>query len=497
MVKSATRACPRESGYGCSGWRCADGRRNQGAQGRGDYAGLTPWRSAEQVVGGAILHHDHHDGFDKARIGRHRFSDFRGTRLLPFIFRSVVRNFKVLLNWGSGLAGASVATNLTAMTLTDVLSNEELRQREFPVARDKIFLAHAGVCPLPRRVADAVADYAREASTGDQEEFVYPAVLDEGRRRAAQLLNCQAEEVAFVGPTSLALSLIASGLPLRKNDNILIYFEDYPSNVYPWMALAEQGVEVRLLRTRGLGVIRPEDVMEQVDEQTRLVALASCHFISGYRLDFEAIGQFLRARNILFCLDAIQTVGAFPTTVEHVDLLAADAHKWLLGPCGAGLLYVRRSLQEKLTPPIYGWHNVRCPGFVAQEQIVFRDSARKYEAGTHNLLGVIGLLAAVEMILELGVENLARELLRKRALLVGALQGKGYTVLEADAAAENGSGIVSFYQPGKDLTALHQKLLAANIITSLRADRSGQNYIRLSPHFYNTDAELERVLGKV
>src|SRR3989449_8355852 len=148
------------------------------------------------------------------------------------------------------------------------------------------------------------------------------------------------------------LSFFASGLRFRKGDNVLIYFDDYPSNVYPWMALAQQGVEVRLMNTRGLGMIRPIDVIGQVDENTRLVALASCHFISGYRIDFEAIGKSLRERNILFCLDAIQTVGAFPTSVEHVDMLAADAHKWLLGPCGAGLMFVRRSLQEQLTPPI-------------------------------------------------------------------------------------------------------------------------------------------------
>src|SRR5204863_5017030 len=129
---------------------------------------------------------------------------------------------------------------------------------------------------------------------------------------------------------------------------ILIYFDDYPSNVYPWMALADQGVEVRLMNTRGLGVIRAKDVLGQVDENTALVALASCHFISGYRMDFPAIGKALHERNILFCLDAIQTLGAFPTTVEHVDYLAADAHKWLLGPCGAGLLYVRRDHQDGL-----------------------------------------------------------------------------------------------------------------------------------------------------
>ena len=241
-------------------------------------------------------------------------------------------------------------------------------------------------------------------------------------------------------------------------------------------------------------MIRPKDVIGQVDENTRLVALASCHFISGYRLDFQAIGKQLHKRNILFCLDAIQTVGAFPTTVEEVDLLAADAHKWLLGPCGAGLMYVRGAVQERITPPIYGWNNVRCPNYVAQEHIVFRSGAQKYEAGTYNLLGIVGLVAGMELILELGVKNIARELLQKRAQLVPGLQAKGCTVLQADAPADNASGIVSFYRTGSDLAALHQKLTEAGVVTSLRADRTGQQYIRLSPHFYNTEAELERVL---
>ena len=380
------------------------------------------------------------------------------------------------------------------MTLTGLLANEELRRSEFPVVRDKIFLAHAGVCPLPQRVATAVSQCAGNATLGDQEAFVIHR-LNEARQLGARLLHCQPEEVALVGPTSLGLSFVAAGLNFRKGDNILIYHDDYPSNVYPWMALAQRGVEVRLLNTRGLGVIRPQDIMGQVDENTRLVALASCHFISGYRLDHQAIGKFLHERGILFCLDAIQTLGAFPTTVEHVDFLAADAHKWLLGPCGAGLLYVRRELQEKLNPPVYGWHNVRNPNFVAQEQIIFRSGAAKYEAGTHNLLGLVGLITAMELILEIGVENIAAELLRKRAGLVPALQAKGLTILSADAKPENASGIVSFHQAGKDLTALHQLLAEAGVVTSLRTDRKGQNYIRLAPDFYNTDQELQRLLA--
>jgi selenocysteine lyase/cysteine desulfurase len=379
------------------------------------------------------------------------------------------------------------------MTLTEILTNEELRQHEFPVAKNKIFLAHAGVCPLPRRVAQAMNDCANEATLGDQEAFVMHR-LEDARKTGAKLLNCQPEEVSFVGPTSLGLSFVAAGLKFRKGDNILIYHDDYPSNVYPWMALAAQGVQVRLLNIRTLGAVRAVDVMGQVDENTKLVALASCHFVSGHRLDHEAIGKFLHERNILFCLDAIQTLGAFPTTVEHVDFLAADAHKWLLGPCGAGIFYVRRDLQEKLNPPIYGWHNVRSPNFVAQEKIEFRSGAAKFEAGTHNLIGLIGLIAAMELALEIGVDNIAVELARKRARLVPALQAKGFSVLNPEPKLENTGGITSIFQPGKDLAPLHKKLTDAGVIASLRNDRQGQNYIRFSPHFYNTDAELRRVV---
>ena len=382
------------------------------------------------------------------------------------------------------------------MTLTEITSNEELRRHEFPVAKDKIFLGHAAVCALPRRVAQAMADCAQEGMLGDQEAFVMHRIAD-ARQAGARLLNCQADEVALVGPTSLGLSFVAAGLEFRRGDNVLIYHDDYPSNVYPWMALAAKGVKVRLLNTRTLGAIRPLDVIGQVDENTRLVALASCHFISGHRLDHDAIGKALRERGILFCLDAIQTVGAFPTSVEHVDFLAADAHKWLLGPCGAGIFYVKRDLQERLNPPVYGWHNIRNPNFIAQETIEYRRGAAKFEAGTHNLVGLIGLLAAMELALEIGVDNIAAELTRKRAWFLPALQAKGYSVLNPDPKPAGAGGITSIFVPGKDLAPLQKKLEEAGVVASLRVDRKGQNYLRFSPHFYNTDAELHRVLELV
>jgi selenocysteine lyase/cysteine desulfurase len=380
------------------------------------------------------------------------------------------------------------------VTLSELLASEKLRQHEFPIAREKIFLAHAGVSPLPRRVSEAIRRYANQCMLGDQETLLPAYHLHETRELAARLLKAQPDEIAFVGPTSLALSYVASGLTFQKDENIVVYFDDYPSNVYPWTALTEKGVQVRFLNVRELGQIRLIDVQSQVDENTRLVALASCHFVSGYRIDLATIGEFLHKRGILFCVDGIQTVGAFPTSVEHVDFLAADAHKWMLGPCAAGILYVRKSFQEKLIPSVYGWNNVRCPNYVAQERIVLRPDARRYEVGTANWLGLVGLHAAMELLLEIGVDQIAAELLRKRAWFVPALAAKGYTVLNASAPAQNLSAIITFHREATDLSALQQKLEQANVIASLRADRSGRQYLRLSPHFYNTDTELHRVL---
>jgi selenocysteine lyase/cysteine desulfurase len=383
------------------------------------------------------------------------------------------------------------------MTIDELQTNEELRRHEFPVAHKKIFLAHSAASPLPRRVALALNQFVAQCSEDSQDAPFPESRFRQTRELAARLIGAQTEEIAFVGPTSLALSIAAAGLPLRKGDNILIYFDDYPSNVYPWTALAEKGVQVRLMNVRELGKIRPVDVMGQVDEQTRLVALSTCHFLAGFRPDLEAIGAYLRGRNILFGVDAIQTLGAFPISVKHLDFLAAGAHKWLLGPCGAGIFYVRKALQEMLVPKIYGWHNVRSPGYVAQEKLVFPPDSRRYETGTANLLGLAGMQAALELLLEVGVDNIAAELLRKRAWLVPALQQKGWIVLQADAPPLNASGIITFCRAGAepaDLAGLHQKLSEAGIEMSLRGDRAGRQYLRISAHFYNTDEEMRRTL---
>lgn len=380
------------------------------------------------------------------------------------------------------------------MTLEELQTNEEFRHREFPVTRDKIYLAHAAVCAFPRRVQEALSNYALGASSAQQEAVNAPGWLTDTRQLAAKFLGVKMEEIAFVGPTSNALSFIAAGLTFKRNQNVLIYGDDYPSNVYPWMNLADRGVEVRYLNIREFGVVRPRDVLGQVDENTRLVALSSCHFLSGYRLEVDAVGEFLRSRGILFSVDAIQTFGAFETPLQNVDFAAADAHKWLLGPCAAGLMYVRKEVQEQLRPVTQGWHNIRTPNFITQEQIEYKPDARRYEAGSHNLLGLVGMRAGLELLAEVGLEAIGRDLHRKRMWLVPELETRGYIVLQPKAGPANASGIITFHKPETDIATLHARLEQNNVITSLRSDRSGQRYIRLSPHFYNTDTELKEVL---
>ncbi len=386
---------------------------------------------------------------------------------------------------------------VTTMTIAEILGNEELRCDEFPVAGRKAFLAHAAVCALPRRVSEVMAHTALGGSLDDQEEVFPVSIFADVRAKAAKLLNADPGEIALVGPTSVALSYVAGGLKFYKGDNVVVYMDDYPSNVYPWMALADRGVEVRFVNAKQLGRLRLPEILGLVDDDTRLVALASCHFVSGWRLDVPKVGKALRDRGVLFCVDGIQTLGAFPTSVEYVDFLAADAHKWLLGPTGSGILYVRRAAQKVLNPVVWGWHNVRCPDFVTQEDLTFREDARRYEAGSANLVGVAGLRAALDLLLEVGVEEIGKELLRKRAKLVPALLEKGYQVLCAEAPPESASGIVTFFRPEADMSLVHKKLAEAGVVTSLRTDRKGTRYIRVSPHFYNTDAELDRLLALV
>lgn len=373
-------------------------------------------------------------------------------------------------------------------------ASEEERLRMFPVARRKVFLAHAGVTVLPSCAAEAMTSYIA-ASSLDHQEF--GGVLKEiasTRRDAAALLGADAEEIALLGPTSLGLSLFANGIEWKAGDEVVLYGDDYPANVYPWLDLQRRGVVLKWLRPETLGRITPECVEAVLTPATRLVALASCHFQTGWRIDIPAIGKLLRSRDILFSLDAIQTLGAFPTPASEVDFLSADAHKWLLGPLAAGIVYVARERFETCRPTLLGSWNIQSPDFLAQRTITFEEGGRRYEPGVLNVAGIYGMRASINLLAEEGMERVSSLILERRDRLEAGLSTLGFEFLSPRSTEPLRSGILTTRHPAYDPAALLGELEHAGVVGSLRKTRDHGSWLRFSPHYYNTAAEIDRVL---
>ena len=368
--------------------------------------------------------------------------------------------------------------------------NESERRALFPICADKIPFAHAGVAPLPQCVADAIVRYTLQSAANPQEFADVLRDIKLARRVCAEFIGAGADEIALLGPTSLGLSLIANGMPWREGDEVLCYRGDYPANVYPWIDLRRRGVVVRYLEPAQPGEITPELVAAALTPRTRLVALASCHFFTGYRIDVDAIGALLHERGVLFSLDAIQTLGAFPTRVTHVDFLSADAHKWMLGPCAAGIVFVKRAHFEMLRPTLLGAWNVVSPNFQTQDEIAFVPTAQRYEPGVLNIIGIYGMKAAIELLMSAGIDAIGARLLELKAHLLAQIEPLGFRVLGPREGA-NASGITTFRHDTASSAALFAELEKANVLCSLRHDREGRDYLRFSPHFYNVEAEID------
>jgi selenocysteine lyase/cysteine desulfurase len=373
---------------------------------------------------------------------------------------------------------------------------EAQRRELFPICQEQIFLAHAAVTALPQPVSGAMCRYLEESSRTQQELATTLRDIKEARATCAGFIGAQADEIALLGPTSLGLSLFANGLPWKEGDEVVCYHGDYPANVYPWLELARRGVIVRYLEPAQPGEITPELVAAALTPRTRLVALASCHFFTGYRIDIDAIGRLLHERGVLFSVDGIQTLGAFPLSVEHVDFLSADAHKWMLGPLAIGIVYVKKEHFELLRPTLLGAWNVVSPNFIAQEEIRFVPTAQRYEPGVLNIAGIYGMVAAIELIMSHGLEAVAARLLELKAHLVAGLEEMGFQIHGPKAGA-TASGITTFRHPAAGAERFFGALEKAKIIASLRHDRNGIDYLRFSPHFYNTEEELDRALAVI
>jgi selenocysteine lyase/cysteine desulfurase len=325
---------------------------------------------------------------------------------------------------------------------------------------------------------------------GDVNDAHWARRVEDVRGLAGRLINADPLDIAFVKNTSEGIGLVAEGFPWQARDNVVIADEEYPANVYPWMNLASRGVEVRRVPTRERR-LWVDDIRSFIDGHTRLLSLSFVEYASGFRNDLDAIGELCREHGVLFFVDAIQGLGVFPLDVRRtpIDFLSADGHKWLLGPEGAGVFYIRRELIDRLRPIGVGWNSVVRPNDFSTIDFQLKPHAGRYESGTLNRGGITALGASLELLLSIGIERIAQRVLELTDLLCDRLNESGFDVYSS-RRPEDKSGIVSI-QPGScDPRVLVRRCREAGIVINQRAGR-----VRVSPHAYNTADELERTVA--
>jgi len=361
---------------------------------------------------------------------------------------------------------------------------------QFPVTQSSIYMNHAAVSPLSRRVRDAMLGLLDEVHFRGAEHWEqWVRTYDATRRSLARLINSDPGEIALTKNTSEGVSTFANGLEWQPGDEIVSIEGEFPSNFFAWKALEKRGVILRLVPVEQ-GRVSPEAIVAALTSRTRVVSVSFVQYLSGFRLDLEKLGQACAAHGCLLFVDAIQGLGAFPLDVKAAQIagLAADGHKWLLGPEGAGVLYVNRQVMERVTPTEVGWWNVRHWADFTSRELAWRDDARRYECGTLNTIGIYGLGAAVDLMLEVGIPNVAERVLDLTDRLRSGLLAQGHSVFGPQARHE-ASGIVSFRPRQGTAEGLLGRYSARGVQVAARC-----GMIRISPHFYNTEDEIDRVL---
>jgi cysteine desulfurase/selenocysteine lyase len=361
---------------------------------------------------------------------------------------------------------------------------------EFPVTRHWAFLDHAAVAPLSAPAARVLHEYADDyAAHGATAVLRWIAKLDAARRSVGRLLNADPLDIAFVPNTSAGVAIVAEGFPWKAGDNVVVPAEEYPANQYPWMNLADRGVEVRRVPSRGSRV-SIDDLRDAMNDRTRILAISSVEFASGYRNDLDALGSLCRERGVYFFVDAIQSLGVLPLDVRKtpVDWIAADGHKWLLAPEGAGLFWCRRELVDLLHPTTVGWKSVVHDLEFSQIDFTLKPHAGRWEGGTPNIPGVAALGASLDVLLKIGIDAVGERVLSLTDHLCDRAERAGLQVFSSRRAGEK-SGIVSIELPGVDVKAVVAACRAAGVVVNRRAGR-----LRGSPHCYNTPEELDRLV---
>ena len=363
-------------------------------------------------------------------------------------------------------------------------------RKQFPVTKNYIYMNHAGVAPLSLRVRNAMGEFLTDATDyGAIHSEEWAATAEACRQSTAKLIHARNNEIAFMKNTTQGILLAANGIDWREGENVVTSAVEFPANVYPWWSLKKRyGVETRMVAERE-GRIPIDELEAAIDSRTRVLTISHVEFASGFRNDIQTIGEICRGKSIWFVVDAIQSVGVIDVDVKAcgIDILAADGHKWLCAPEGAAVFYCSEERQDQLINTNLGWAGVVNPRDFLNYDLTPKHDATRFEEGSYNSIGLFGLRAAIDLLLEIGMPRIERRVLDLTGRLIEGLQSKGYRVSTPTKGSER-SGIVIFRSDRHSTTELYELLQRANVVS---AERGG---LRLSPHFYNTPEEIEQVL---
>jgi cysteine desulfurase/selenocysteine lyase len=367
-----------------------------------------------------------------------------------------------------------------------VRMEKKVVREHFPVTRNLVYFNHAAVGPLSTRAYEAMERHARDQrDNGALHWRNWYAEYDALRAAAGRLIGAKPYEIAILKNTSEGLSFVAEGYRWEAGDNVITTSLEFPSNYTPWKWIARRGVECRVA-----GLPTVEAIEPLLDARTRIVSVSSVAFHNGFTADLDALGELCATRNVLFCVDAIQSVGALPIDVRKskIAFLAADGHKWMCGPEGAAIFYVADEHRERLDVVENGWTNINRHGRFLECEIDLLPDSRRFEAGSLNTNGIYGARAAIELLLEIGIHAIAEEVIRLASTLADRLEQIGWRVASPRPIA---SGIVGAIPPGVEQSLLrwHRKLEEHGIVCAPR-----EGMLRFSPHFYNDDAEIDRLI---
>lgn len=364
-------------------------------------------------------------------------------------------------------------------------------RNEMPVARHWAYFDHAAVAPLTRRAHVAIAQWAADAAENGEVHWPsWSRGIERVRGLAARLIGADPAEIALVKNTTDGITLIAEGFPWQDGDNVVTLANEFPTNQYPWLNLASRGVETRRVSCAG-GRIDLNRLADACDNRTRIVAVSWVGFLSGWRCDPREVAQAVHDRGALLLLDSIQGLGAFTMDANEwgIDFLAADGHKWMLGPEGAGILYIRREHVPRLRPLGVGWSSVKHDHDYLRIELDLKDSAARYEGGSMNMPGFLGLAGSLETLLDIGLERIGPRIVELTSQLCSRLIHAGAEIY-TPRDPRHESGIVSFRIPGRDSLGMKRHALSQGVVLAARGE-----YLRASPHAYINESDMDRLMS--